>query len=244
MFDASPIAPAFCRIEGRADARLLVVCDHASAVIPACYGDLGLSEEDRRSHIAWDIGAAAVTRLVAARFACPALLSGVSRLVVDCNRAPGDAQSIPALTCGVAVPGNRHIAAAEAEYRLSTWFHPYHAEIAATVSRLEAPVMVSIHSFTPEMAGRARPWHVGVLSNRDRRMADPALAALSARQAVVVGDNQPYSGREINHTLDTHAGAVGLPHVSFELRQDLIADVAGVQRWAGLLADVLEPIVV
>lgn len=236
----------FERIEGAEDAKVLVVCDHASPHIPARLAELGLAGPDRFAHVAWDIGAAEVSRGLARRLNCPAVLAGVSRLVIDCNRQPGDPSSIPVCSCGIAVPGNRAVDDAEADARAEAWFWPYHHEIGTVLAHLfrhgTAPAMISVHSFTPSMNGTGRPWHVGVLSNRDRRMADPVLARLSAHAELVVGDNEPYSGKEINYTLDTHAGAAGLPHVSFEIRQDLIADPAGCARWADLLADSLRPV--
>jgi predicted N-formylglutamate amidohydrolase len=236
----------FERIDGPDTAGLLLICDHASPRIPARYGDLGLAPEHRYAHVAWDIGAAAVTRGLAARLKCPAVLGGVSRLVIDCNRQPGDSSSIPANSCGVPVPGNAGVDDAEADARAEEWFWPYHHEIGTVLAHLfrhgTVPAMVSVHSFTPCMGGQQRPWHIGVLSNRDVRMASPVLAALRACGDLVVGDNQPYSAREINYTLDTHAGAAGLPHVSFEIRQDLVADAAACEHWADLLAEVLRPV--
>ena len=238
--------PPFERVEAAGRPAVLVVCDHASAVIPARYGDLGLGADVRRSHVAWDIGAAEVARRLAVLLGAPAVLSGVSRLVIDCNRPLGDPGSIPAATCGVAVPGNAAVDGAEARSRADTWFRPYHSAIANSLDRLRRPgrppAVVSVHSFTPVLAEHPRPWHVGVLWNRDARLAVPLMARLAERPGVVVGDNQPYSGREINYTLDTHAGAAGLPHVSVELRQDLVADAVGAARWAELLAEVLAPL--
>ncbi|BAE51099.1 Predicted N-formylglutamate amidohydrolase [Paramagnetospirillum magneticum AMB-1] len=221
-----------------------MVCDHASAAIPAGLGDLGLDDVARNSHVAWDIGAARVAVLLAEALGCPAVLSGVSRLVIDCNRQPGDPSSIPATSCCIRVPGNEGVDEAEADARARDWFWPYHTEIGDRVAHLwrggTAPALVAIHSFTPCIDGQMpRPWHVGVLWNRDPRMAAPVLAALRARGDLVVGDNQPYSGREINYTLDTHAGVVGLPNVSFEIRQDLLADEAGCRRWAKILVEAL-----
>ncbi|MDA8233177.1 MAG: N-formylglutamate amidohydrolase [Magnetospirillum sp.] len=240
---AEPDPPPFRRVQGREDARVLVICDHASAAIPARYADLGLCGETRWAHVVWDIGAAAVALGLAERLGCPAVLSGVSRLVIDCNRKPGDPASIPVSSCGVPVPGNAGLSDAEADARAEAWFWPYHREIGAAIGRLRrnaaAPAIVSVHSFTPVMRGYRRPWHVGVLWNRDPRMAMPAIERLSDRSGMVVGDNQPYSGREINYSLDTHAGSAGLPHVSFEIRQDLLADAEGIGTWAGLLADTL-----
>ncbi|MBI5164025.1 MAG: N-formylglutamate amidohydrolase [Magnetospirillum sp.] len=236
--------PPFEAIDGAAGARVLIVCDHASPLIPARYAGLGLAEAVQGDHVGWDIGAAAVARGLARHLGCPAVLSGVSRLVIDCNRGPGDPGSIPACTCGVAVPGNAGLDAREAEARAAAWFRPYHREIAARLAALRrhgVPAMVSVHSFTPCLDGWARPWQVGVLWNRDGRMAEPVMAGLRAR-GLTVGDNQPYSGREINYTLDTHAGAAGLPHVSVEIRQDGVSDAAGTLAWAALLAAVLGPV--
>lgn len=244
---ASAADPApFQRIEGAENAKVLVICDHASPLIPPHLGELGLDPAQRFAHVAWDIGAGAVASGLAQRLGCPAVLAGISRLVIDCNRQPGDPSSIPGRSCGVEVPGNRDIADAEADARAESWFWPYHHEIGTILAHLfrhgTAPAMISVHSFTPALNGRPRPWHVGVLSNRDRRMADPVLHRLCGHDDLVVGDNEPYSGREINYSLDTHAGAAGLPHVSFEIRQDLLADEAGCGRWADLLADALAPV--
>lgn len=243
-----PEPAPFERLDGGDGADTLVICDHASPLIPSHYAELGLAEAVHHAHVAWDIGAAEVTRGLARRLGCPAVLAGVSRLVIDCNRQPGDPSSIPIASCGVPVPGNAAIDDAEADIRAERWFWPYHREIGTVLSHLfrrgTVPAMVSVHSFTPCLGAgaAARPWHVGVLSNRDLRMAEPALQALQARPELVVGDNQPYSAREINYTLDTHAGAAGLPHVSFEIRQDLLADAESCARWADLLAQVLGPI--
>lgn len=243
-----PEPAPFERIDGPDDADVLLICDHASPLIPSRYDELGLAPEHRYAHVAWDIGAAEVTRGLARRLSCPAVLAGVSRLVIDCNRQPGDASSIPAMSCGVPVPGNRGVDDAEADGRAERWFWPYHHEIGTLLAhqlrRGRVPAMVSVHSFTPCIGtgALARPWHVGVLSNRDLRMTAPVLAALRAQPGLIVGDNEPYSAREINYTLDTHAGAAGLPHVSFEIRQDLVADPAGCERWADLLAQVLGPV--
>ncbi|MBI2241540.1 MAG: N-formylglutamate amidohydrolase [Magnetospirillum gryphiswaldense] len=247
-FIADPLAdpPAFQVVPATSDAAVLIACDHASALIPPRHGDLGLDQETRQAHVAWDIGAAKVATALAGHLGCAAVLAGISRLVIDCNRQPGDPSSIPACTCGVAVPGNQGLDDAEAEARAESWFWPYHRELGTHLARLlrhgPVPAMVSVHSFTPNMGEFPRPWHVGVLWNRDGRMALPVLDALRKVSGLCVGDNQPYSGREINYTLDTHAGAAGLPHVSFEIRQDLLADDDACQRWGALLAQVLVPV--
>jgi len=226
---------------------VLLTCDHASNAIPRALDDLGLPPVALRQHIAWDIGAAAVTRLLAEALDAPALLTGYSRLVVDCNRDPGDPTSIPAVSDGVALPGNRDLTAAARAARLAACFARYHAAIAAHLDALldagTPPALLSIHSFTPAMAGEARPWHIGILWDKDGRIPQPLLAALRADPAIAVGDNQPYSAREpAGYTVRHHAVRRGLPHVAIELRQDLIADGRGARSWASRLAAALRPI--
>ncbi|HUZ75270.1 MAG TPA: N-formylglutamate amidohydrolase [Stellaceae bacterium] len=229
-------------------AAALLVCDHASNAVPACLAGLGLSAEELGRHIGWDIGAAAVTRRLADALDVPAVLAGYSRLVIDCNRDPGEATSIPETSDGVAVPGNRELALQERLARREAIFAPYHAAIdgaiAALIGRGAAPALVAIHSFTPVMGGKARPWHVGILWDRDPRIPVPLLETLRADRALVVGDNEPYSAREPSgYTVRHHAVTRGLPHVAIELRQDLVGAEAGAASWAARLAAALAPIV-
>lgn len=242
--DPAPVETV--RAEGRAP--LLITCDHASAALPGVLGDLGLTAAQRHEHIGWDIGAADVTRRLAALLDASALLTGFSRLVVDCNRRPEDPSSIPAVSDGVAVPGNEGVSAADRARRMEALFLPYHRAIAARLDELLAagtvPALVSIHSFTPMMNGKARPWHVGILWDRDPRIAVPLLAALRREPGLVVGDNEPYSAREpVGYTMREHGVARGLPHAAIELRQDLVGDAAGAAAWAERLARTLGPIV-
>jgi predicted N-formylglutamate amidohydrolase len=228
-------------------APFLFICDHASRAVPRRLGALGLSDEELSRHIGWDIGAAEVARRLSKRFDAPAILSGYSRLVVDCNRPTDDPTSIPAISDGVVVPGNRALAPEDVAGRVDACFHPYHRAIRRALKAKErdgrAPALLSIHSCTPELRGFARPWHVGVLWDKDGRIARPLMRALEARGGVCVGDNQPYSARtHSGYSIDAHANAVGLPHVMVEIRQDLIADQAGVARWEAVLGDALAPI--
>ncbi len=240
LFPSDP--PPFEEISGSAP--LLLVCDHASNRVPAALGGLGLPGERLREHIAVDIGAAAVTRLLAPALGAAAILASYSRLVIDCNRALDDPSSIPSLSDGIAIPGNRELSDAARDARRAEIFAPYHAAIARRLAAAATvPALISIHSFTPVMRGVVRPWHIGVLWADDPRIAAPLLAALSAEAALVVGDNLPYSAREPRgYTVSHHAHAPGFPHVAIELRQDLVADEAGVREWAQRLARVLDPI--
>ncbi|MER2528598.1 MAG: N-formylglutamate amidohydrolase [Candidatus Competibacter denitrificans] len=229
-------------------AAVVLVCDHASNRVPACLNDLGLGAAELSRHIAWDIGAAEVTRLLAARLNAPAVLAGYSRLVIDCNRSPGDPTSIAEISDGVVITGNQNLGDAAAESRLDNVFWPYHHAITGTLAHRwrhgsgRVPALIALHSFTPVMNGFRRPWHIGVLWNRDPRLALPALARFRADPELCVGDNEPYSGREVGFTMETHAAAAGLPHVEIEIRQDLLADMTGCQRWATVVGNVLAAI--
>ena len=228
-------------------APLMLLCDHASNAVPGRLDRLGLPDEVLERHIAYDIGAAGVTRLLAGRFDAPAILSGFSRLVIDINRAVDDPTSMPVISDGVIVPGNRALPAAEIEAREAELFRPYHDAVAAHLDRRlgrgEVPAIVSIHSFTPAMRGFERPWHIGILWDRDPRMAVPLIEKLREDPRLVVGDNEPYTARNSHgETIDIHAVPRGLPHVLVEIRQDLIATPEGEAEWAERLAGPLAEI--
>jgi predicted N-formylglutamate amidohydrolase len=229
--------------------RALLVCDHASAAIPPELGGLGLTGADLRRHIALDIGAAELTRALAVDLDVPAVLAPWSRLVVDCNRAPDDSSAIVPCSDGTQVPGNAGLDPSARRARIDRYHRPYHETIDALLDRIRpsdvAPALIAIHSFTPRLNGSDRPWQIGILWDRDARLAAPLLAALRA-EPLVVGDNEPYSGRHpTNYTVDRHGAARGIPHVGIEVRQDLIDAPDGVDRWrqrlAGVLRRVLAP---
>ncbi|MCW2246995.1 putative N-formylglutamate amidohydrolase [Azospirillum fermentarium] len=226
---------------------VVLVCDHAGRAIPASLGRLGLAAADLDRHIAWDIGAAAVTHRLAGRFGAAAVLANYSRLVIDANRALHDPTAIPVISDEVVIPGNRAIDAHEQDRRVAALFTPYHDAIAALIAGHRAagrvPALVSVHSFTPVMRGFARPWQVGVLWDYDPRIPVPLMERLRAGGRWCVGDNEPYSGRgTLGGTVETHAIPAGLPNVLIEIRQDLIADDAGAGEWAAVLGDALAPI--
>lgn len=217
---------------------LLIVCDHASNAVPPDI-DLGIDPVLLDRHIAWDIGAAALGEALCARFGCPGLFGTVSRLVIDLHREEDSPALIPTVSDGHVIPGN---AGADREARLDRFFRPYHARLAAMVSAQTPELIVAVHSFTPQLEtveGPTRPWQVGILYNEDDRAARLAIAALRA-QGLTTGDNEPYSGRLLNATMNAHAEAHGIPYLAIEVRQDLIADSAGVIEWADRLASVIE----
>ncbi|MBK1665066.1 N-formylglutamate amidohydrolase [Rhodospirillum rubrum] len=236
--------PPFVVLNPEATRPLLLICDHASNRVPRALAGLGLGAATLGLHIGWDIGAAAVTELLAKRFAACAMFACYSRLVIDCNRAPGDPSSIPAVSDGIAIPGNEGLDEAEARRRTESLFWPYHHEIGERIAHLwrqgRPPAVVSIHSFTPVLGGVERPWHLGFLYNHDDRMTRRLIDTLARRAPeVIVGENEPYSGKDIGFTINTHAEPAGLPSLGVEIRQDLLADAAGIGRWAGVLGEAL-----
>jgi predicted N-formylglutamate amidohydrolase len=236
--------PPFDLYRPEAASRVLIVCDHASRAFPAALGRLGLSEAASLRHIAWDIGAAALARALSDRLGAPAVLAGYSRLVIDCNRRLEDPSCFVTLADGDPVPGNVGLTPEEIRARAEAFHEPYHKAIGTRLHdisrRGQVPALVAVHSFTPSMRGRPRPWHVGILWDKDGRVALPLIERLRAEPGLLVGDNEPYSGRHpADYTVDRHAESAGLPHVCLEVRQDELTDAAGVARWSDILGRTL-----
>ncbi|MGB3408928.1 MAG: N-formylglutamate amidohydrolase [Jannaschia sp.] len=221
--------------------RWVVLCDHASNHVPdEVGGTLGLPPEDMERHIAWDPGTAGLCSHLARVLDAPAVLSTFSRLVIDPNRGEDDPTLLMKLYDGTIIPRNRHADAAERARRLNLFHRPYHGAIASLLAGRPEPVLCSIHSFTPQLRGGApRPWQVGVLFNRDRRLTDPLIARLQAEGDLCVGVNQPYDGYYPGDTMDRHALTGGHLHALIEIRNDLICDERGQRHWAARLAPML-----
>ena len=225
-----------------ADSALLFVCDHASNALPHAYGTLGLEAASFATHIASDIGAAEVTRALAAEFGAPAILARWSRLLIDLNRGEDDPTLVMQLSDGRIIPDNAGAGAGEIEQRIKAFHAPYHAAIAQEIARVQStgrvPVLVSVHSFTPVWKGKRRPWQIGILWDRDGRIAAPMIEGLR-RAGFTVGDNEPYSGELENDCLYRHGTMRGLPHVLIEISQDLIAGAMSARAMAVRLASVI-----
>lgn len=234
---------SYAIVGGRADAGLVLLCDHAGNALPPEYGTLGLPAEQLARHIGYDIGAAPVTRALAEAVGAPAVMTRYSRLLIDPNRGEDDPTLIMRLSDGAVIPGNRHLDEAERERRMRLYYRPYHRAIDAVIDRCLAtgtpPCLLSIHSFTESWKDRPRPWHVGVLWDQDRRLAGPLLDAFWAERDLIVGDNEPYSGQLEGDCLWQHATQRGLVNALIEVRQDLIRDAAGQAAWAGRLARIV-----
>ncbi len=213
--------------------RFVFLCDHASNYVPAELSGLGVAAEDLERHIGWDIGAAGVTEVLSEYFDAPAILCGVSRLVIDCNRQLDARDLIPEASDGTVIPGNLGLGAAARVERVERWFRPYHDAVEAVLGERGASIVVSIHSMTPTLRGVTRPWQIALSSYVDRSLAEPVLAALRGPGDVVVGDNQPYDlDPAVDYSVPYHAMRRGLPHVQVEFRQDEVANADSQRLWA------------
>jgi len=226
--------------------RLLVLCDHATNLLPPEYGSLGLDDVQLNRHIAYDIGALGVAREIARRLDATLISSRFSRLLIDPNRGEDDPTLIMRISDGALVPGNTRVDEAEQARRIRAYFQPYHAAVAAEIDAMLArgliPIIFSMHSFTNLWRGVPRKWHAAVLWDNDPRLPIPTLKQLRGRTGLEVGDNEPYSGHLRNDTIFRHATLRGLPNVLVEVRQDLIREEAGQLEWAAVLADSLAAI--
>jgi predicted N-formylglutamate amidohydrolase len=231
-------------VPGRTDAGLIVLCDHADNAFPPGYGTLGLDPAELQRHIAYDIGAAALTRAIAKAFGAPALMTRYSRLLIDPNRGADDPTLIMRLSDGAIVPGNRTLDDAERETRTRLYYTPYHRAIDRVIDDClksgTAPALLSIHSFTESWKGVPRPWHVGILWDHDARFARPLIDGFAADPALIVGDNEPYRGALEGDTLWQHGTQRRLPNAIIEVRQDLIRDEVGQAAWAERIVRVVE----
>jgi predicted N-formylglutamate amidohydrolase len=240
LLEAAEVPPVFEEnTAGRSP--FLLTCDHYGRLIPRALGHLGLPAGELTRHIAWDIGIAGVAGQLAKHLDAHLIAQRYSRLVIDCNRPPCVASSIPVLSEATAVPGNEGLTRSTAAARRQAIFEPYHRRIAEVVDRRlregMPTVLVSLHSFTPVYAGVARPWHVGTLYHRDTRLPPLLLQLFRGEGDLVVGDNEPYAvSDETDYTIPIHGEARGLMNSGIEIRQDLIADQAGERQWAERLA--------
>jgi hypothetical protein len=239
----SPDDPApFATIRADGASDFFLTADHAGRAVPAALGDMGvpLGEWDR--HIAWDIGIAGVTRHLSALLDATAVLQTYSRLVIDCNRDPSWPTAMPEVSELTPVPANRALPQADRDARAAEIFAPYHTEIARLLDArgTRRTIYVAMHSFTPSFKGESRAMHVGMLYNRDKRLASILLDLLRAEGDLVVGDNAPYAiTDDSDYGVPAHAEKRGLAHIEVEIRQDLIAHEPGQRAWAERFARLL-----
>ncbi|MBR1178957.1 N-formylglutamate amidohydrolase [Bradyrhizobium sp. KB893862 SZCCT0404] len=225
----------------------LLTSDHYGRILPRALGDLGIPESELVRHIGWDIGIAGVAERLAGMLDAHLIAQRYSRLVIDCNRPPAAASSIPVISEATAIPGNEAISDAERATRRREIFEPYHQRIDATIGQRlhdkRPTVLVSLHSFTPVYAGVARPWHIAALYNRDTVLPQLLLKHLREEGDLVVGDNEPYAVSDLtDYTIPVHGEARGLVNTGIEIRQDLIVDQSGQRQWAERLARIFAEI--
>jgi predicted N-formylglutamate amidohydrolase len=240
-------APDFMPVElitGDQTSGLILIADHAMRHLPAKYGTLGLESSEFERHIAYDIGVEPLTRELAGRLSCPAVMARFSRLLIDPNRGADDPTLVRQLYDGSVIAGNYPLPSEELAFRIENFYLPFRRAVRDSIAGLWAvsgqpPLVISIHSFTPSMGGKARPWHVGVLWDADPRAAQPLIGMLEAEPGLIAGDNEPYDGALHGDTLHEICTAQGVCNLLIEVRQDLISDELGVRNWADRLAPML-----
>ncbi|NWJ24195.1 N-formylglutamate amidohydrolase [Rhizobium sp. RM] len=230
-------------IEGQYDKGMVLLADHAMNLLPPQYGKLGLPQAAFERHIAFDIGIEGLTRSLAARLGVPAVMGRFSRLLIDPNRGEDDPTLIMKISDGAIVPGNHPISDEEWQQRIETYHRPYHNAVGQVLGKVEtvtgkAPLVLSLHSYTPFWKETPRPWHAAVLWDSDHRAVHPLLAGLRAANDILVGDNEPYDGALKGDTMYRHCMIKGIPHALLEVRQDLIGNEAGITTWAERLAPI------
>ncbi|ENN86526.1 hypothetical protein RHSP_08926 [Rhizobium freirei PRF 81] len=214
----------------------LLLCEHASNLIPRALGELGLPEAERRRHIAWDIGVSALSQHLSRALDAPLFMTNYSRLVIDCNRPLGVPSAIPEVSETTEIPGNLDLTAAERQQRIDTLFTPFADAVARRLDRLQEegkrPLVVGIHSFTPVYFGKQRPWHAGILYGEAAGFGQTLIRELQSEATLTIGDNQPYNIHpEEDYTVPVHADDRGLPGALIEVRHDLIDTLLGVSEW-------------
>lgn len=237
--------PAFITLNPEGKSHFVLVCDHASCQVPRGLDNLGIKVNELRSHIGWDPGAAQVAQGLAEKLDAPLIMSGYSRLVVDCNRPLQSPESIPAVVAGITIPGNQQLTSAERLLRVETLFNPYHQTIASLLIKRQhrSTLLLSIHSFTPQLNGKRRPWQIGVAYFRDRWLAQSLYEHFQKPGDLIVGFNQPYAiEAEFDCTIPWQGESRGLPSAMIEIRQDGITNEALAESWIARIATACDEI--
>jgi predicted N-formylglutamate amidohydrolase len=236
--------PPFISYNDHGKSPVLLVADHASPYFPAALNQLGLADWVLDSHVAWDIGSDKLAQFLADQLDAQAVLAGFSRLIVDPNRKLEDPSAFVEISDGQAIPGNIDLDEEQKALRIQSFFKPYHDQITARLKHFSdsgiVPAMISVHTCTPVFDRVVRPWHIGIMWDKDPRIPLLLIQRLERMDGICIGDNEPYSGRHPHDfTIDYHAEPAGLPHVGIEVRQDLVKSKEGAREWAGILAEAL-----
>ena len=238
--------PPFLCVPGDPARGCVVICDHATNLMPQAYRNLDMPDDQMGRHIAYDIGAAGVTARLCEHLGAPGVLANFSRLLIDPNRGEDDPTLVMRLSDGAVVPGNASIDSAEIDRRRALYYDPYHAAVDAAIDAGLAtgrpPVILSVHTFTESWRGRPRPWDAGILWDKDPRLARPLIDGLAGEAGLIIGDNEPYTGKLKNDCLYKHGTARGLAHALVEIRQDLVRHRQGQREWGDRLARTVAPL--
>lgn len=222
-------------------APIMLLCEHAGSAIPKCLGDLGLSETERQSHIGWDIGAEKLSRQISHNLSAPLILQRYSRLVIDCNRPPTEFGSIPVVSDGVEVAGNKDCTPEEELARRQDIFDPLDQAISVCLDQFERKLLISIHSFTPQMGGQRRPWNAGFLSRHDLGTAHRLMAHIQElKPDYMLAINEPYSiDEKSDWFIPQYAEKLNAAHTLIEIRNDQLLSQEGIDIWAELISSAL-----
>jgi predicted N-formylglutamate amidohydrolase len=236
--------PPFISYNDHGKSPVLLVADHASPFFPAAMNQLGLADWVLERHVAWDIGSDQLAQFLADELDAQAVLAGFSRLIVDPNRKLEDPSAFVEISDGIAIPGNIGLDDEQKALRVQSFFKPYHDQITSSLNRFSengiVPAMIAVHTCSPVFDRVVRPWHIGIMWDKDPRIPVPLIRRFDRMDGICIGDNEPYSGRHPHDfTIDYHAEPAGLPHVGIEVRQDLVKDAEGARKWAGILAEAL-----
>ena len=234
--------PPFISYNDHGKSPVLLVADHASPFFPASMNQLGLADWVLERHVAWDIGSDKLAQFLADELDAQAVLAGFSRLIVDPNRKPEAPSAFVEISDGIAIPGNIGLDDEQKALRIQSFFKPYHDKITSQLNHFSqggiVPAVISVHTCSPVFDRIVRPWHIGIMWDKDPRIPAPLIQRFEQMEGICIGDNEPYSGRHPNDfTIDYHAESAGLPHVGIEVRQDLVKDEEGARKWAGILAE-------
>lgn len=236
--DPASDIPPVRTVNANGRSALVLVCEHASAHMPAAFDHLGLPPHARKAHIAWDPGALAVAEYMSQRLDAPLVAGTLSRLIYDCNRPPEAPSAIPERSEVFDIPGNIGLSDAARAARVDAIYTPFHAAVAQVMAQTKAPILVTVHSFTPTYHGQPRPVEIGLLHDSDTRLTDAMLGNAVQHTSMNVERNAPYGPQDgVTHTLQRHAIPQGHPNLMVEIRNDLIATPADQQAMGDMLAE-------
>lgn len=216
---------------------ILLVCEHASNMIPKRLNNLGLSEEQRFSHVAWDLGAKKLALTISKKLDSVLIAARYSRLVYDCNRSPNAPDAMPYKTEVCNVPGNMNLSSEDCAARTLEIYQPFEQKICDVITNRNETVLITVHSFTPIFYGKKRNTCIGFICGNDDRITSEMLSLCSDIK-LECEKNKPYGPSDgVLHTVLKHGETNQVPYVMIEVRNDLLATDEGIDQ----INDILVP---